>query len=725
MRLLNTKTYHLEEFYGAGIPKYAILSHTWEKEEVTFQDIHQNSLDVIKRSKPTAWSKVENACIYACKYDFKWIWIDSCCINKESSAELSEAINSMYQYYEDSGVCYAWLPDASRKDNPRSIDSKFKDCRWFKRGWTLQELLAPRYVTFLDKDWLEIGTRWTLRDVVSVITSIPVSVFEDGDIYKFSIAQRMSWAALRETTRPEDQAYCLMGIFGVSMPPIYGEGGAKAFMRLQQELIKISDDRSIFAWLAPPRSGKDEHRGLFARSPFEFRMSGEVGISESDDISADKSSYYFANNGIYIHLPLEPAPSNIQFNGELFLASLNCRSRENGSYVSVYLLKTSGQRYIRYHASEILFTRKIPAPDLQELVVKEKPLPYKVKEAQYTLEDSAGFSIELSPHARRSFDYLGGSLSPRRDQPHWVLHQTEMEWVLFPKRSLFASFNYVTRATGEFISLVLGFIDNVPCYNIYNRDAEPTSDTHWQLEDIIPQELRFRADRISVPLKSGRTTVSLSINTTGGESSSDTRILCVDCVDGTDATSSVPKPMETPRLGFTVPSVIHLVVPEYYQYEYALSLIGVFPPDFFFKECGSETYLSMPQTGESSENLRILTYILSEKADKMGSSSGEFITVHVALGIHGSTAWTDILSIENHRLNQETSEMIWRSYALNSGLRAHHQQKHQRSASVLASWVAQLSFNITVAIKERTNLQLGSHSLSMNFEPHLPRRKRI
>ncbi|KAF5344936.1 hypothetical protein D9758_011568 [Tetrapyrgos nigripes] len=242
MRLLNTQTLKLQEF-DTDIPRYAILSHRWEKEEVTFQDIQNLQTASLK----AGYAKVWNACARARNYDFEWIWIDSCCINKESSAELSEAINSMYQYYEDAVVCYVYLCDVSIEFHPRNPKSTFKDSQWFKRGWTLQELVAPRNVVFLDKYWVRIGTRWTLRDVVSAITSIPVEVFEGRDINTYSVAQRMSWASLRETTRAEDQAYSLMGIFGVSMPPIYGEGGAKAFMRLQQEIIKISDDRSIFA----------------------------------------------------------------------------------------------------------------------------------------------------------------------------------------------------------------------------------------------------------------------------------------------------------------------------------------------------------------------------------------------------------------------------------------------------------------------------------------------
>ncbi|KAK7473154.1 hypothetical protein VKT23_001254 [Stygiomarasmius scandens] len=295
MRLLDTTTFQLTEFY-ADIPKYAILSHTWDQEEVTFEDIED--LGIAQRKN--GWLKVEGACAYARKFKFKWIWIDSCCINKESSAELSEAINSMYQYYLDAEVCYVYLSDVWQKEDPKDINSAFRLSKWFTRGWTLQELLAPAFAVFLDHDWVEIGTKWSLRYTISAVTSIPPRALEDGNIDRYNIAQRMSWAALRKTTRPEDQAYCLMGIFGVNMPPIYGEGGAKAFMRLQQEIIKISDDRSIFVWLAP--QGQTESGGLLARSPYEFRASGNV---QNSCIASDtNTSFSFNNNGLQIHLPL-------------------------------------------------------------------------------------------------------------------------------------------------------------------------------------------------------------------------------------------------------------------------------------------------------------------------------------------------------------------------------------------------------------------------------------
>ncbi|THU81266.1 HET-domain-containing protein, partial [Dendrothele bispora CBS 962.96] len=229
MYLLHTTNLTLKSFY-AEIPKYAILSHTWNKEEATFQDIQDRGKDGWK--EPAGWKKVEGACAQARKHRWDWIWIDSYCIDKSSSAELSENINSMYQLYEGAGVCYVYL-----SDDPRDARSDFRYSKWFTRGWTLQELIAPSAsVVFLDRSWKEIGTRYSLRDVISAITSVPIGLLEDGDLAKYSIAQKMSWAAFRKTTRPEDRAYSLMGLFDICMPPIYGEGGAKAFMRLQQDI---------------------------------------------------------------------------------------------------------------------------------------------------------------------------------------------------------------------------------------------------------------------------------------------------------------------------------------------------------------------------------------------------------------------------------------------------------------------------------------------------------
>ncbi|KAF5363082.1 hypothetical protein D9758_012628 [Tetrapyrgos nigripes] len=374
----------VQEFF-TEIPRYVILSHTWEDEEVTFQDIQniatladtcngrQLTFDDIRAFLPPAqlkkgYTKVVQACVRARNSAFDWIWIDSCCINKESSAELSEAINSMYEYYENAVVCYVYLFDVSGMLHPKNPESDFKRSKWFTRGWTLQELLAPKFIAFFGRDWTKIGTRWSLRDLISVVTTIPVDVLEGRSIDEYSVAQKMSWAAHRQTTRPEDEAYCLMGIFGVSMSPIYGEGGEKAFMRLQREIIRISDDRSIFAWISEEgeRGG-----GILARSPSEFRYSGRVQASNTDAISIGNSpsSYSFNNNGLHIHLPLEP-----RYRSDVSLASLNCQTID-GSYVFIYLRRTTGGYYVRCDSEAVVLRSAPPLlDDVRELTVREPPM---------------------------------------------------------------------------------------------------------------------------------------------------------------------------------------------------------------------------------------------------------------------------------------------------------------------------------------------------------------
>ena len=152
----------------------------------------------------------------------------------------------MYRWYQQAEVCYAYLADVP--SDTVNVGSEFSKSKWFTRGWTLQELIAPSEVIFLGKEWQKIGTKSSLEDDLSRISRIPVNVLlGDDNLESVGVAQRMSWAAKRETRKIEDRAYSLMGIFGINMPVIYGEG-KKAFVRLQEEIIKVSDDHSIFAW---------------------------------------------------------------------------------------------------------------------------------------------------------------------------------------------------------------------------------------------------------------------------------------------------------------------------------------------------------------------------------------------------------------------------------------------------------------------------------------------
>ena len=201
--------------------------------------------------------KICNFLVKAEEHGFDWAWADTCCIDKTSSTELTEAINSMFLYYARCDVCYAYLSDVPSDNNVAKEHSYFQLSQWHTRGWTLQELFAPKTVIFMTKDWKRLGTKFELADFmegsVRLGGSPPASVLRfEKDITEMSVAQRMSWAARRKTTRVEDEAYCLFGLFGVHIPTLYGEG-RNAFYRLQEEIMRTSTDTSLFAWMGERR----------------------------------------------------------------------------------------------------------------------------------------------------------------------------------------------------------------------------------------------------------------------------------------------------------------------------------------------------------------------------------------------------------------------------------------------------------------------------------------
>ncbi|KAF1994704.1 HET-domain-containing protein, partial [Amniculicola lignicola CBS 123094] len=238
MRLLSTKTLELQEFSQDRVPNYATLSHRWREEEVSFQSLEQKTWRASKGG-----IKLLKCCERAREDGYDWVWIDTCCIDKTSSAELSEAINSMYTWYSKSSICYAYLEDIESSDT-----TNLKNSEWFSRGWTLQELIAPRRVIFLDNRWKEFGTKTSLATYISPVTGIPLDILLGKSPLFTTIAQRMSWASKRQTTREEDIAYCLMGLFDIHMPPIYGEGSETAFLRLQEEILRRNSDQTLFLW---------------------------------------------------------------------------------------------------------------------------------------------------------------------------------------------------------------------------------------------------------------------------------------------------------------------------------------------------------------------------------------------------------------------------------------------------------------------------------------------
>jgi hypothetical protein len=340
MRLLNVKTRRLEEFYGDEMPLYAILSHTWGREEVTFQDLANDD-----HKQKHGYRKIDGCCQAAHEQRISYVWVDTCCIDKSSSAELSEAINSMFMWYKASKVCFIYLEDVPTGLDPFSPDSAFRKSRWWTRGWTLQELLAPQHMIFFNSTWErvfspemdqglftrvdlpgrfeeepdlemrrppkrpEVRLQTILEQMryglITEITGIPKTVLvKTLPLSKVSAACKFSWAALRLTTRVEDKAYCLMGLLGVNMPLLYGEGD-DAFVRLQEKVINSSDDISLLAWGYNLPYEVIEELGydkVLARSPMAFKRYPKSNHQHLR--RPPKAHSTVTGHGLHIELPL-------------------------------------------------------------------------------------------------------------------------------------------------------------------------------------------------------------------------------------------------------------------------------------------------------------------------------------------------------------------------------------------------------------------------------------
>ncbi|KIM98317.1 hypothetical protein OIDMADRAFT_128425 [Oidiodendron maius Zn] len=247
MRLLELKShgeFSLTKDLGDNVPPYAILSHTWgeDDEEPTIQDLMQG----IGKNK-AGYKKILFCKEQAVRDSLQYIWVDTCCIDKSNSTELAEAINSMFRWYREAAKCYVYLSDVSTLNSSGNDQSSrftwdlaFQESRWFTRGWTLQELIAPESVEFFSSDGKRLGDKRSLEQQVHEITGIPITALRGSPLSQFSVPERISWVDNRETKRKEDKAYSLMGIFDIHMTLIYGEGREKAFKRLRNKIDKHS-----------------------------------------------------------------------------------------------------------------------------------------------------------------------------------------------------------------------------------------------------------------------------------------------------------------------------------------------------------------------------------------------------------------------------------------------------------------------------------------------------
>jgi hypothetical protein len=248
MRLLQVQAdgqVSLTEHETEEIPTYAILSHTWgsSSDEVTFSDVKERT-----GQHKLGYRKLTFCAEQAALDGLQYFWVDTCCIDKSSRAELSKAIMSMFKWYEAATQCYVYLSDVSIRgldgaDLPpkRTWEGQFRDSRWFTRGWTLQELLAPVSVNFFSAEGEKLGSRTSLLQEIHDVTRLPRQVLQGSSLGRFSIEQRLSWMRGRETKEVEDMAYSLLGIFDVFIPLLYGEGEANAMHRLKEEIDRTKN----------------------------------------------------------------------------------------------------------------------------------------------------------------------------------------------------------------------------------------------------------------------------------------------------------------------------------------------------------------------------------------------------------------------------------------------------------------------------------------------------
>lgn len=351
MQLLNVRTYRLERFYNErSTPPYAILSHTWtDGKEVQYADLLRYSPE--GADDKLDWKKIHYTCRQAIADGLSYAWIDTCCIDKSSSAELSEAINSMFRWYQNAKICYVYMADVGTMEEmskgesggtqwPSTVPNlcwdadgktmhdsipvasrgllqtlQIRQSRWFTRGWTLQELIAPPLLVFYDCNWRFMGSRRSLLPDIRATTGIPNRVLIGSDrLHNYGIAVRMSWASRRTTTRVEDEAYCLLGIFDINMPLLYGEG-PKAFLRLQEEILKVSTDHTIFAW-------NGNERQLLAPSTAHFANSSTI-VPRNRPAPGDV--HEMTNRGCRISLLFLPQLEPIATSGTVVLDCIDTR----------------------------------------------------------------------------------------------------------------------------------------------------------------------------------------------------------------------------------------------------------------------------------------------------------------------------------------------------------------------------------------------------------------
>jgi hypothetical protein len=503
MRLINTTTRKVEEIHGK-IPEYAILSHTWGEQEMTLQDMHHSEPEKFK-----CFEKVDRCCKLVAKEGFEYVWIDTCCIDKNSSSELSEAINSMYRWYKEAQVCITYLSDVPSGEDPSSPLSTFRNCKWFTRGWTLQELIAPPVVEFYGKnakgDWTEIGTKLSLQKIISEVTGIPSEVLKTGDMRDISVAKRMSWASRRETTREEDRAYSLLGLFDVNMPMVYGEG-ERAFARLQQEIMKISNDHSLFAWTATKDGVRHWfNQGLLADSPSDFVHSHQI---ERLRDHSDSGDYQMTNLGLCMQLPL------VEVDGEQ-CAVLNCFKELRKDYLlgiglqSLQRMSEEEEGYTRFDEGDERYARfdtnKMAEVARKDAAKAERQTVYIRRNGEDRFKELSGpnimcnVSLSISPSDKSGYK-VSNTHPPRKDDGSIQVSARRSHMIL-------GGYLFENKDTGKF-AVIIGRHQGQPWCDIVTKIDRDIRTMYFE------HSYKGHSDRVNRVLPD-RTSVSVAIKKRG------------------------------------------------------------------------------------------------------------------------------------------------------------------------------------------------------------------
>lgn len=477
MRLLHTDTAIIKfsHRWDDEIQEYAILSHTWydNESEVSFQDMDKSESKAL-----AGYHKILKCCSLAQSQGYEYVWIDTCCIDKTSSAELSEAINSMFRWYERATVCYVYLADVSSSN----LDwrSEFHNSKWFRRGWTLQELLAPYKMIFYDCEWKELGSKDTLRSEISSATGIEWNhLVNPRDA---STAQKMSWVSNRETTRTEDQSYCLLGLFDINMTPIYGEA-SKAFIRLQQKIAKKTDDESLFAWNDPDSGLPNTFTGMFAESPKFFAKSGNI-VPVSLPLPY-RPPWSVTNRGLAISLYVNAALNkDIGGSSEVSrfeLALLNC-ARDTSDNIPLCI------RLVRLSRDELA------RPALGEIPLEGSQLS-KYLSTINGKEDSSPEALSLEPRQV----YIRPKLAHDRIDSYELLPRFNIQTFLFSQKS---------RKSGL---QILDFYCSHPSLTLYDPQNWDLALDEGYAGFMFSQVNSKQTERFLLIIRLGRTEASMDI----------------------------------------------------------------------------------------------------------------------------------------------------------------------------------------------------------------------